>query len=59
MSNEKQLAQLWTRDSVHAVENKILQQVMSVRTTEGSQASISFARFLRMSGMTSDNYPLF
>ncbi len=59
MSNEKQLAQLWTRESVHAVENKILQQVMSVRTTEGSQASISFARFLRMSGMTSDNYPLF
>jgi len=59
MSNEKHLAQLWTRDSVLAVENKILQQVMSVRTTEGSQASISFARFLRISGMNSDNYPLF
>lgn len=59
MARGEQLGQLWTRRSVAAVENRILQQVMSVRTTEGAQASIAFARFLKLSGMTTENYPLF
>ncbi len=59
MATEEKLAKLWTKESILDVENRILQQVMSVRTTEGSQASISFARFLRISGMNADNYPLF
>lgn len=59
MANEEKLARLWTRGSILAVENQILQQMMSVRTQEGSQASIAFARFLKMSGMTTENYPLF
>jgi hypothetical protein len=59
MSNEKQTAKLWTRESVLHVENKILQQVVSVRTQEGSQASVAFARFLRISGLDAENYPLF
>ncbi len=59
MASEEKLARLWTRGSILAVENQILQQMMSVRTQEGSQASIAFARFLKMSGMTTENYPLF
>ena len=59
MANEEATAKFWTKASILEVENGILQQVMSVRTQEGSQASIAFARFLKMSGMTTENYPLF
>ena len=59
MPKEEQVARLWTRESILDVENKILQQVMSARTAEGAQAAIAFARFLRMSGLDADNYPLF
>jgi len=59
MANDEKLAHLWTRESILKVENGILQQVMSVRTVEGAQASIAFARFLKMSGMTTENYALF
>lgn len=47
------------RDSIRLTESKILQQLMSARTVESVEASISYARFLRLSGMTSENYPLF
>ncbi len=47
------------RDSIHLTESKIFQQLMSARTVESVGASISYARFLRMSGLTSENYPLF
>lgn len=47
------------RDSIHLNESKIFQQLMSARTVESVGASISYARFLRMSGLTSENYPLF
>ena len=40
-------------------ENRVLTHLMSARTTESVEASISYARFLRMSGLTSENYPLF
>jgi hypothetical protein len=47
------------RDSIRLTESKILQQLMSARTVESVEASISYARFLRLSGLTSENYPLF
>lgn len=59
MPNEAEAARLWTRESILAVENKILQQIMSARTPEASEASVAYARFLRLSGLDSDNYPLF
>jgi hypothetical protein len=59
MAQVQELGTLWTRRSVAAVENRILQQVLSVRTPEGTHASVAFARFLRMSGMNTENYPLF
>jgi hypothetical protein len=59
MAKDEEVARLWTREAVVEVENKILQQIMGARTTEASEASVAFARFLRMSGLDSENYPLF
>ena len=52
-------ARLWTRENIMTVENRILQQVMSSRTPEAVESAIAYTRFLRLSGLTSDNYPLF
>ncbi len=59
MAREEEIARLWTKNAILDVENRILQQIMASCTPEGSEASVGFARFLRMSGLDSDNYPLF
>ena len=56
---EKQTKEVWSREFIMDEENKILQQIMSARTSEAVEACVSYARFLRMSGLTSENYPLF
>ena len=50
---------VWARESILQIENKILQQIMSARTPEAVEAAVSYARFLRLSGLDTDNYPLF
>lgn len=50
---------IWARESILQIENKILQQIMSARTPEAVEAAVSYARFLRLSGLDTDNYPLF
>ncbi len=50
---------IWARESILQIENKILQQVMAARTPEAVEAAVSYARFLRLSGLDTDNYPLF
>jgi hypothetical protein len=57
MGNQKEVG--WTREYILGVENKIIQQLMAARTPEAVEACISYARFLRMSGLDSENYPLF
>jgi hypothetical protein len=57
MTNEKK--EVWTRVSILEVENRLLHQLMSARTSEAVEAAVSYARFLRMSGLTSENYPVF
>ena len=47
------------KKAIPITENRYLNQLMSSRTVEAVEASVSFARFLRMSGLTSENYPLF
>jgi hypothetical protein len=49
----------WTKDMILRMENQILQQVLATRTPEAVEAAISFARFLRLSGLDAENYPLF
>jgi hypothetical protein len=57
MANQAQ--EVWTRENILAIENRILRQLMAARTPEAVEAAVSYARFLRMSGLTSENYPLF
>lgn len=52
-------AGIWSRESILQVENKILQQIMACRTPEAVEAAVSYARFLRLSGLDTENYPLF
>jgi hypothetical protein len=54
-----QAAQNWTRESLLEVENRLLQQLLSSRTVEAVEAAISYARFLKMSGLDTENYPVF
>ena len=56
---KSELAKFWTRESLLRVENHILQHVIATRTPEAVEAAVSYARFLRLSGLDSDNYPLF
>ena len=55
----KQDETTWSREYILAVENKVLQGIMAARTPEAVEAAVSYARFLRLSGLTSENYPLF
>jgi hypothetical protein len=60
MANEKDLSGVeLTREYIIEVENRILQQLMASRTPEAVEASVSYAKFLRNSGLDSENYPLF
>ena len=59
MAKQEATEQLWTRESMLKVEVESLHQIMSARTPEAVEAAISFARFLRLSGLDSENYPLF
>lgn len=59
MGTGAEVATIWTRKSILEVENRLLQQVMSTRTSEATEAAVAYARFLRLSGLDTDNYPLF
>ena len=59
MTKKQEIATLWTRKSILQVENKILQQIMGTRTREAAEAATAYARFLRLSNLDSENYPLF
>jgi hypothetical protein len=59
MANQKEIEVVWTREFILQTENRILQQLMAARTPEAVEAAVSYARFLRMTGLTTENYPLF
>lgn len=56
---KEQKKEVWSREFIMDEENKILHQLMASRTPEAVEASVSYARFLRMSGLASENYSLF
>ena len=58
-ANEQEAKEIVSRDEILKVENRILHQLMAANTVEAVEACVSYARFLRMSGLTSENYPLF
>lgn len=61
MDKEKQrvVEEAWTSESIQEVEIQIIQNMIGCRTVEAVEACVSYARFLRLSGLTNYNYPLF
>ena len=55
----KDQAIIWAKESIANIENTILHQIMACRTVEATEAALSYTRFLKLSGLTSENYPLF
>ena len=49
----------WSKESIMDVEISIIERMIGCRTVEAVEASISYAQFLRLSGLNNDNYPLF
>jgi hypothetical protein len=58
-SQQAAVEEAWSRESIMAVEIQIIERMIGVRTVEAVEAAISYARFLRLSGLDNDNYPLF
>ena len=61
MDKEKQREdqEAWTKESIMNVEIDILEKMIGSRTVKAVEACICYARFLRLSGLTNNNYPLF
>jgi hypothetical protein len=57
--SEKVIERTWSKETIMQVELGIVQNMLGSRTEEAVEASISFANFLSLSGLTNDNYPLF
>ncbi|MBN1649315.1 MAG: hypothetical protein JW874_14860 [Spirochaetales bacterium] len=55
----KTIEDTWSNQSIMEVEVNIIERMIGCRTVEAVEAAISYGRFLRMSGLDNDNYPLF
>jgi hypothetical protein len=51
--------EVWSEESIFRVENHIVNNILACRTTDAVEAGLSYTRFLRLSGLTNENYPLF
>jgi len=56
---EKVVEEQWSRESIMETEIQIIENMIGCRTVESVEASISYAHFLHLSGLSNDNYPLF
>jgi hypothetical protein len=50
---------LYSVKDIAAIENSMLNGILSCRTQEAVEAAITYARFLSKTGLTYENYPLF
>src|SRR6056297_2803836 len=50
---------IYTNDDIAAVENRQLEDILTCRTSEAVESTITYARFLSKTGLTNENYPLF
>jgi hypothetical protein len=50
---------IFTNEDIGLIENTLLNGLLSSRTSEAVEASITYARFLSKTGLTNENYPLF
>ena len=51
--------EVWSDQSIFRVENHIINNIFACRTTDAVEAAITYSCFLRKSGLTNENYPLF
>ena len=51
--------EVWSDQSIFRVENHIINNIFACRTTDAVEAAITYSIFLRKSGLTNENYPLF
>jgi hypothetical protein len=51
--------EVWSDASIFRVENHIINNIFACRTTDAVEAAITYSAFLRRSGLTNENYPLF
>ena len=51
--------EVWADQSIFRVENHIINNIFACRTTDAVEAAITYSAFLRRSGLTNENYPLF
>ena len=50
--------EVWSDLSIFRVENHIVNNIFACRTTDAVEAAITYSTFLRKSGLTNENYPL-
>jgi len=51
--------EVWSDQSIFRVENHIINNIFACRTIDAVEAAVTYASFLRKSGLTNENYPLF
>lgn len=51
--------EVWSDQSIFRVENHIINNIFACRTTDAVEAAITYSAFLRRSGLTNENYPLY
>ena len=51
--------EVWSDQSIFRIENHIINNIFACRTSDAVEAAITYASFLRKSGLTNENYPLF
>jgi hypothetical protein len=51
--------EVWSDQSIFRVENHIINNIFACRTTDAVEAAITYSAFLRKSGLTNENYPLY
>lgn len=49
----------YTQEEIERIENQLLQQILICATPAAVEAAITYARFLSLTGITNENYPLF
>ena len=57
--SERVIERTWSRETIMQVELGIMQNMLGSRTEEAVEGSICFARFLSLSVLNNDNYPVF
>jgi hypothetical protein len=51
--------EVWSEESIFRVENHIINNIFACRSSDAVEAAITYTTFLRKSGLTNENYPLF